>query len=102
MTTDSETRQVAEEHPRSIDEIARVVRRSGYSLLTDEEVERYVAYREEVAVKRASVEEQSRVLKEAHDAYRQQAREEYERAHETFQRACDVRTEFKAVTDEQA
>lgn len=107
MTTDSDittVESVAEETPtpRSIDEIARVVKRSGYSLLSDEEVERYVEYRSKVAVERAEIEAQTKAAQEAHDLYRQQAREAYERAETAFRQACETRAEFAAVSDEQA
>lgn len=103
MTTGSSveaTEPIAE--PRSIDEIARITERSGYSLLTDEEIDRYVEWRSKIAVERANIESQTQTMQEAHDAYRKQAREAYERAEETFRRACEERARFEAVSDEQA
>lgn len=103
MTTDSSV-EVAEPtpEPRSIDEIARVVERSGYSLLTDEEIDRYVEWRSRIAVERAEIDAQTQAMQEAHDAYRKQAREAYERAEETFRKACEERARFEAVSDESA
>ena len=103
MTTDSSV-EIAEQprEPRSIDEIARVVERSGYSLLTDDEIERYVEWRSKIAVEHAEIEAQAQAMQEAHDAYRKQAREAYERAEETFRKACEERARFEAVSDESA
>lgn len=103
MTTDSSV-ELAEQtpEPRSIDEIARVAEKSGYSLLTDEEIERYVEWRSKIAVERAEIEAQAQAMQEAHDAYRKQAREAYERAEETFRKACEERARFEAVSDESA
>lgn len=103
MTTDSSvdvaTAEVPRE-PRTIDEIAQVVRKSGYSLLTDEEIERYMTYRAEQAVKLAQIDAQSAALDRAHEKWIEECRAAQSRAEESFQRAVSVRAEFAAVSHE--
>lgn len=99
MTTDSEI-TVAEE--RSIDELARIVRKSGYSLLTDAEIDRLMAYNAQVAVHAAQTEAQIQALREAHQSWIDETRVSSERAEAAFRDACSIRAEFAAVSDEQA
>lgn len=98
MTTDSET--VAEE--RSIDELSKIVQKSGYSLLTDAEIDRLMAYNAQVAVRAAQTEAQIQALREAHQNWINETRVSSERAEAAFLGACAIRAEFAAVSDEQA
>lgn len=103
MTTDSSIDVAASEEtrePRTIDEIAQVVRKSGYSPLTDEEIDRYMEYRAEQAVKLAQIDAQSAALDRAHEKWLEECRAAQSRAEESFQRAVSVRTEFAAVSRE--
>lgn len=103
MTTDSSASvETAEERsePRTMDEIAQVVRKNGYSLLTDEEIERYMAYRAEQAVRLAQIDAQSAALDRAHAQWLEECRSAQKRAEENFKKAVAVRTEFAAVSDE--
>lgn len=102
MTTDSSAGVATVEEPqepRTIDEIAKVVRKSGYSLLTDEEIERYMSYRAEMAVKLAKIEAQSAALDRAHEKWIEECRAAQARAEESFKRAAAVRAEFAAVSE---
>lgn len=103
MTTDSSAAvATAEEQrePRTMDEISQVVRKSGYSLLTDEEIDRYLAYRAEQAVKLAQIDAQSAALEQAHEKWIEECRAAQQRAEESFRQAVAVRTEFAAVANE--
>lgn len=99
MTTDSES--VAAEE-RSIDELSKIVRKSGYSLLTDAEIDRLMAYNAQVAVHAAQTEAQIQALRDAHQSWIDETRVSSERAEAAFLGACAIRAEFAAVSDEQA
>lgn len=103
MTTDSNASVATTEEqrePRTMDEIAQVVRKSGYSPLTDTEIDRYMAYRTEQAVKLAQIDAQSAALDRAHQKWLEECRTAQARAEESFRRAMSVRAEFAAVSDE--
>lgn len=101
MITDSEaSANVTEE--RSIDELAKIVRKSGYSPLTDAEIDRLMAYNAQVAVHAAQTEAQIQALRDAHQSWIDETRVSSERAEAAFRDACAIRAEFAAVSHEQA
>lgn len=103
MTTDSNKDIATVEEPReprTIDEIAHVARKNGYSLLNDEEIDRYIAYLTEQAAKLAQIEAQSAALDRTHEKWIEECRAAQQRTEESFRQAVAVRTEFAAVANE--
>ena len=104
MTTDSSsvTAELAEEQTqeRTIEEIAKIVQRQGYSLLTDAEIDRYLEWMSEVKAASHEAVERTRLAMAQGEQMRADAQAAYERAQANFQAACAAAPAFEVVTEE--
>ena len=104
MTTDSSTAITtdAEEQPqeRTIEEIAKIVQRQGYSLLADAEIDRYLEWMSEVKAASHEAVERTRLAMAQGEQMRADAQAAYERAQANFQAACAAAPAFEVVTEE--
>lgn len=87
---------------RTIEEIANVVRKSGYSLLSDEEIDRYIEWVSELRAASHESVERVRLSMAQGEQMRDDARKAYERAQSNFRRACSISPTFEVIADEQA
>lgn len=98
MTTDSE---VAAEK-KTIAEIADIIKRQGYSTLTDAEIDEYIEWVSELRAARHEAVMRSELAISQGEQLRADAQAARERADEAFRMACATAPAFKEVGYEQA
>ena len=97
MTTDSEVSD-----KRTVSEIADIIKRQGYSTLTDAEIDEYVEWVSEVRAARHEAVMRCELAISQGEQLRADAQAARERADEAFRRACAACPGFEVVADEQA
>lgn len=104
MTTDSSSvaAELAEEQTqeRTIEEIAKIVQRQGYSLLADAEIDRYLEWMSEVKAASHAAVERTKLMMAQGEQMRADAQAAYERAQANFRAACAAAPAFEVVTEE--
>lgn len=104
MTTDSSdvaTYEVTEDLT-SLSDLLAHVNRDGYASLTDEQIERVVAYRAQVASEQAEVRQRLEASKAAHEALLAQAQATDAQMAAALASALERTPNFRSVSDEQA
>lgn len=97
MTTDSEV-----DDKRTVSEIADIIKRQGYSTLTDAEIDEYVEWVSEVRAARHEAVMRCELAISQGEQLRADAESARERADEAFRRACAASPGFEVISDEQA
>ena len=97
MTTDSDAVE-----RKTVSEIADIVKRQGYSTLTDAEIEEYVEWVSEVRAARHEAVMRCELAISQGEQLRADAQAARERADDAFRRACAASPGFEVVSDEQA
>lgn len=102
MTTfDEETAQGAstseDTGEKTIAEICDVIQRSGYSTLTDAEIDRYVEWVSELRAARHEAVMRTELAIAQGEQLRDDLKKAYEDAHAAFERAMSIVPDFKSV-----
>lgn len=92
--TEPDSVETPEERRRTIDELLRL---DTYQGMTDDEIERVMAYRESVAVMAERNDGAAKAIERAQRSAEERANAQYEQAQANFRLACSISPTFRKV-----